>query len=88
MLFISKGTNRFIRPYLRFSADCSHGVSLPRLADDLLHHVMGLGRGGGPVFSAQRTQPRVGDRAAVNWLQLTAISVLLDFHAPTFALRC
>lgn len=87
MLFIFTETNKLILPYLRFSADCSYGVPLPRLADDLLHYVMGLGRGGGPVFSAQRTQPRVGDQATVNWLQLMKIHVAIHFEAPTFALR-
>lgn len=57
-------TTTLIRLFLPFPADWSHGVPLARPADDLLHHVMGAGGGRGAVFSAQRTQPGVGGRAA------------------------
>lgn len=53
-------------------ADRSHGVSLARPADDLLHHVMGAGGGRGTVFSAQRTQPGVGGPAVTQRLRGTA----------------
>lgn len=52
MRFIFKRTNRYYSLLLPVSADCSHGVSLSRPADDLLHHVMGASRGRGSFFGA------------------------------------
>lgn len=72
-LHFREDKSTLIPRYPRFSVDCSHGVSLPRPADDLLHHVMGTGRGRGSIFGAQRTQPGVGCRAPIYWLRLTAI---------------
>lgn len=73
MRFASDGTNdihsSFVARLVRVFADGSHGVSLARPADDLLHHVMGAGGGRGTVFSAQRTQPGVGGAAVTQRLQ-------------------
>lgn len=66
MRFISKRTNRYYSVFLRVPADCSHGVSLSRPADDMLHHIMGAGWGRGSFSGAERTQPGVGVLALID----------------------
>lgn len=90
-LYLCRRTiRRLILVHLRLCADCSHGFSLFRPADDLLHHALGSRGGRGAVFSAQRTQPGVGGPGAVNWLQFTVAIIprFLSFYTQTFPFRC
>lgn len=66
MRFISKRTNRYYSVFLRVPADCSHGVSLSRPADDMLHHIMGASWSRGSFSGAERTQPGVGVLAFID----------------------
>lgn len=63
-LYLQEDISTLILVHLLFSADRSHGVSLSRAADDLLHHVMGARGDRGSVSGTQRTEPGVGGRAA------------------------
>lgn len=66
MRFISKRTAPYYSLFLPVPADCSHGVSLSRPADDMLHHIMGASWSRGSLSGAERPQPGVGVLALID----------------------